>query len=98
MFYPSHFEQNFMAQAPAELRPYRIYKIGSLRNLALARGRILVRPYVQAFYLDVSYDRSYYGPRYVELEIQGIREGADQGMTFWNNSGRYSDLPVLPKP
>jgi hypothetical protein len=71
MFYPSHFEQNFMAQAPAELRPYRIYKIGSLRNLALARGRILVRPYVQAFYLDVSYDRSYYGPRYVELEIQG---------------------------
>ncbi len=98
MFYPSHFEQNFMAQAPAELRPYRIYKIGSLRNLALARGRILVRPYVQAFYLDVSYDRSYYGPRYVELEIQGIREGADQGMTFWNNSGRYSDLPVLSKP
>jgi len=34
----------------------------------------------------------------VELEIQGIREGADQGMTFWNNSGRYSDLPVLSKP
>ncbi len=95
MFYPSHFEQNFMAQAPAELRPYRIYKIGSLRNLALARGRMLVRPYVQAFYLDVSYDRSYYGPRYVELEIQGVREGANQGMTFWNNSGRYSDLPDL---
>ncbi len=98
MFYPSHFEQNFMAQAPAELRPYRIYKIGSLRNLALSRGQMLVRPYVQAFYLDVSYDRSYYGPRYVELEIQGVREGANQGMTFWNNSGRYTDLPVLSKP
>lgn len=98
MFYPSHFEQNFMAQAPEELRPYRIYKIGSLRNLALSRGRILVRPYVQAFYLDVSYDRSYYGPRYVELEIKGVHEGANQGMTFWNNSGRYSDLPVLGKP
>ena len=98
MLYPSHFEQNFMAQAPTELRPYRIYKIGSLRNLALSRGQMLVRPYVQAFYLDVSYDRSYYGPRYVELEIEGVREGADQGMTFWNNSGRYTDLPVLGKP
>ena len=98
MFYPSHFEQNFMAQAPAELRPYRIYKIGSLRNQALARGQMLIRPYVQAFYLDVSYDRSYYGPRYVELEIQGLREGADQGMTFWNNSGRYTDLPIIVRP
>ncbi len=98
MLYPSHFEQSFMAQAPAELRPYRIYRLGTLRNQAIARGHMLVRPYVQAFYLDVSYDRLYYSPRYVELEIQGVREGANQGMTFWNNSGRYTDLPELPKP
>lgn len=95
MLYPSHFEQAFMAQAPAELRPYRIYKLGTLRNLAIARGRVLVRPYVQAFYLDVSYDKAYYSPAYVEQEVRGVREGANQGMTFWNNSGRYDDLPVL---
>ncbi len=93
MLYPSHFEQAFLAQAPAELRPYRIYRIGSLRNAAIARGKALIRPYVQAFYLDVSYDRIYYNPAYVAEEVRGVREGANQGMTFWNNSGRYTDIP-----
>ncbi|MCE1195207.1 putative glycoside hydrolase, partial [bacterium] len=92
MFYPSHFEQGFQAQAPAELRPYRIYKLGTLRASAIARGKVLIRPYVQAFYLDVSYDQAYYGKKYVAQEIRGVREGADQGMTFWNNVGRYDDL------
>lgn len=92
MFYPSHFEQGFQAQAPAELRPYRIYKLGTLRASAIARGKALIRPYVQAFYLDVSYDQAYYGKKYVLQEIRGVREGVGQGMTFWNNAGRYDDL------
>ena len=95
MLYPSHFEQNFLAQEPAELRPYRIYSLGTLRNRAIARGRALIRPYVQAFYLDVSYDRLHYDLRYVREEVRGVREGANQGMTFWNNSGRYDDVPSL---
>jgi hypothetical protein len=95
MLYPSHFEQGFLAQAPAELRPYRIYKLGTSRNLAIARGKTLVRPYVQSFYLDVSYDKAYYDARYVREEIRGVREGANQGMTFWNNSGRYDEVPDL---
>jgi len=95
MLYPSHFEQGFLAQAPAESRPYRIYRIGSLRNSAIARGRALIRPYVQAFYLDVSYDRIYYNTAYVAEEVRGVKEGANQGLTFWNNSGRYADIPSL---
>ncbi len=95
MLYPSHFEQAFLAQAPAELRPYRIYKLGTLRNLAIARDKAIVRPYVQAFYLNVSYDKTYYGPSYVVEEVEGVLDGANQGMTFWNNSGRYADLPIL---
>ena len=95
MLYPSHFEQDFLAQAPAVLRPYRIYRLGSLRNLAIARGTVIVRPYVQAFYLNVSYDKLYYSPRYVQDEVRGLKEGANQGMTFWNNSGRYDDLPLM---
>jgi hypothetical protein len=92
MFYPSHFEQGFQAQAPAEQRPYRIYKLGTLRASSIARGKALIRPYVQAFYLDVSYDQTYYGKKYVLQEIRGVRGGVDQGMTFWNNAGRYDDL------
>jgi hypothetical protein len=95
MFYPSHFEQGFLAQAPAELRPYRIYRIGTLRNSYIARKKLVVRPFVQAFYLNVSYDRAYYNLDYVKREVEGVRDSINLGMTFWNNSGRYDDVPVL---
>lgn len=93
MFYPSHFEQGFLAQEPARLRPYRIYRTGTLRNRHIARNRTLVRPYAQAFYLDVSYDRVWYDTTYVRLQLDGVRDGAAEGLTWWNNSGRYDDLP-----
>jgi hypothetical protein len=95
MLYPSHFEQGFLAQAPAEQRPYRIYKIGVLRNAYIARKKVVVRPYVQAFFLNVSYDRAYYNPEYVKREVAGVRDAINLGLTFWNNSGRYDDVPVL---
>ncbi len=95
MLYPSHFEQTFLAQAPAELRPYRIYRLGTLRTTYIARKKVAVRPYVQAFYLNVSYDRSYYDLDYVKREVEGVRDATNLGMTFWNNAGRYDDVPVL---
>lgn len=95
MFYPSHFEQDFQAHPPEELRPYRIYYLGTLRNEYIARKRVVVRPYVQAFYLNVRYDRKWYGPDYVRRQVEGIRDSANLGLTFWNNSGRYDDIPVL---
>ncbi|MDR1443567.1 MAG: hypothetical protein LBI94_01695 [Treponema sp.] len=94
MYYPSHFEQEFLAQAPAELRPYRIYYQGALRTSRIGRGRIVVRPYVQAFYLNVSYDRRYYDGDYVRLEVEGTRDAGRGGLTYWNNSGRYDDIPL----
>ena len=84
-----------LAQTPATDRPYRIYKIGALRNAYIARKKVAVRPYVQAFFLNVSYDRAFYGPEYVKREVAGIRDSINLGLTFWNNSGRYDDIPVL---
>ena len=95
MFYPSHFEQSFLAQPPAEQRPYRIYRIGALRTAYIACKKVVVRPYVQAFFLNVSYDRIYYGPDYVKREIAGVRDSVNLGLTFWNNAGRYDDVPAL---
>jgi hypothetical protein len=94
MYYPSHFEQNFLAQDPPEQRPYRIYYQGALRTRRIGRGRIIVRPYVQAFYLNVSYDRRYYNADYVRREVQGVRDAGNPGLTYWNNSGRYDDIPA----
>lgn len=97
MFYPSHFEQSFMAFEPAIQRPYRIYKLGTLRNSYIARKKTLIRPYVQAFFLNVKYDREYYNPYYVSLQVDGVRDSVNQGLLFWNNSGRYDDIPFVPR-
>jgi hypothetical protein len=94
MYYPSHFEQGFLAQRPAELRPYRIYYQGTQRTARIARGQVTVRPYVQAFYLNVSYDRVYYNDDYVLREVEGVRDAGSGGLTYWNNSGRYADIPL----
>ncbi|MCX7023784.1 MAG: hypothetical protein NT080_04100 [Spirochaetes bacterium] len=94
MFYPSHFEQGFMAQPPEAERPYRIYWLGTLRTEVIARGRVVVRPYVQAFFLKgASYDEAHYGLAYVAREAAGVRDAGNPGLTYWNNSGRYGDIP-----
>jgi hypothetical protein len=94
MYYPSHFEQNFLAHAPAELRPYRIYYRGTLRTRIIARGAVVVRPYAQSFYLNVAYDRKYYGLDYVRRELEGVRDAGGYGLTYWNNGGRYAEIPL----
>ena len=93
MYYPSHFEQGFLAQEPPELRPYRIYYQGTRRTSVIARGRVIVRPWAQAFYLNVSYDRRYYNTDYVRLQLDGVRAAGNGGLTYWNNAGRYDDIP-----
>lgn len=96
MFYPSHFEQTFLNYKPYEERPYRIYYYGTYRNTVLGRNRIIVRPWVQAFYIGVSYDKQYYDTNYVKREVYGIRDSVNRGYMFWNNTGRYDDISPAP--
>ncbi len=98
MFYPSHFEQAFLAQEPAVDRPWRIFYYGTWRNAVIARNKAVIRPWVQAFYLNVSYDRAWYNEDYVQRQVFGARDSIDEGYLYWNNSGRYSDLrPDMPR-
>ncbi len=97
MFYPSHFEQNFLEYNPVIERPYRIYFFGSYRNTVIGRNRIVVRPWIQAFYMNVRFDRNFYDKNYVLREIFGVRDGLDRGYMHWNNSGRgYEDISPDP--
>ena len=96
MFYPSHFEQNFLEYAPVKERPYRIYFYGSYHNSVIGRNKVIIRPWVQAFYMGVRYDRNHYDADYVKREIFGTRDGLDRGYMFWNNSGRYVDISPDP--
>ena len=89
MFYPSHFEQEFMNHEPYADRTYRIYYYGTYRTSVMTRNRAIARPWVQAFRLNVRYDRQYYGTAYIQKEIFGVRDAADRGYLYWNNSGDY---------
>ena len=97
MFYPSHFEQSFLDYSPYEERPYRIFFYGSYRNTVIGRNRIVVRPWLQAFYMGVRYDRKYYDKDYVSREVYGVRDGVDRGYMYWNNSGGYYE-DISPDP
>jgi len=92
MFYPSHFEQGFLDYAPRTERPYRIFYYGTYRNTVIGRNNIIVRPWVQAFYLNVSYDRKFYDKDYVQKQVYGTRDSVDRGYMYWNNIGRYDDI------
>lgn len=98
MFYPSHFEQIFLAYEPAIERPYRVYYYGTYRNSIISRNKALIRPWIQAFYLNCSYDKLYYDDNgdYVRREMFGVRDSTQTGYMFWNNSGRYTDLTPRP--
>ncbi|MCR4822703.1 MAG: hypothetical protein K5873_07515 [Treponema sp.] len=92
MFYPSHFEQSFLNYAPASERPYRVYYYGTYRNTVIGRNKLIIRPWVQAFYLNVSYDRQYYNENYVRQQVYGVRDSVDHGYMYWNGVCRYDDI------
>lgn len=93
MFYPSHFEQTFLNYAPYADRTYRIYYYGSFRNTIMCRNRSIIRPWVQSFYLGVSYDKQYYDEDYIRKEFFGVRDSLNRGYMCWNNSGEYGVTP-----
>ncbi|WP_242457143.1 putative glycoside hydrolase [Treponema zioleckii] len=94
MFYPSHFENSFLNYEPKTERPYRIYYYGTYRNTVIGRNKLIIRPWVQAFYLGSSpYDRGYYtdtnGYKYVKQEVFGVRDSVNRGYMYWNGVCDY---------
>ena len=59
----------------------------------MCRNRALIRPWVQSFYLNVSYDRKYYNSDYVKKQFFGVRDSINRGYMCWNNSGDYGTTP-----
>lgn len=95
MYYPSHFSQSFLDYAPRQDRPYRIYYQGSYRAKYIARNKTIIRPWAQCFFINVSYDRQFYGPYYIKSQVTALHDAIDEGFSFWNTVGNYSALPQL---
>ncbi len=93
MSYPSHFESIFLAYTPIIERPYRIYFYGTYRNAVIARNQVIVRPWLQSFFLSHnSFDEEYYSSNYVQRQVFGVRDATDTGYMYWNNVGRYDEV------
>ena len=93
MFYPSHFEQTFLTYSPVSERPYRVYYYGTYRNTVIGRNKLVIRPWVQAFYAGwTSYDRSWYNKNYVTQQVYGVRDSVNRGYMYWNGVCRYDDI------
>lgn len=101
MFYPSHFSRNFMRQVEYIERARRIYYEGTTRAAAIAAGRCVIRPYVQAFLLGAERRMSAVSlARYLPNQIRGELASPSPGFTLWDYSQKYQmvrDLkPLLP--
>ncbi len=93
MSYPSHFESIFLAYTPIIERPYRIYFYGTYRGAVIARNQVIIRPWLQSFFLSHnSFDEEYYSSNYVQRQVFGVRDATDSGYMYWNNVGRYDEV------
>ncbi|MBR4599168.1 MAG: hypothetical protein IKO39_03880, partial [Treponema sp.] len=66
---------------------------GTYRNTVIGRNKLVIRPWVQAFYAGwTSYDRAWYNKNYVIQQIYGVRDSVNRGYMYWNGVCRYDDI------
>ncbi len=90
MYYPSHFPSSFLSDMEYLERAKYIYSEGTRRAGIITKNRALIRPYVQAFLIGKELNMEYEEyTRYLEVQIEGVKEAGGSGYTMWNNSNRY---------
>jgi hypothetical protein len=90
MAYPSHYPITFLPQYSYIEKAEVIYEEGVMRADAISNGRVLIRPWVQAFLLgdENNFSKLQY-QRYLSNQITGALNGGASGFLLWNNSGNY---------
>nr|WP_169728186.1 putative glycoside hydrolase [Borrelia coriaceae] len=91
MFYPSHYTNDFLKdELYYTTRAYKIYKEGSNRASVFSSGRVIIRPYVQAFLLG---SERFVGKEvyleYFSHQLRGVKESLGNGFSLWNASNIY---------
>jgi len=91
MLYPSHFDRNFRAQSGRAKRTSLVIYEGVRRCKALAGGRAIIRPYLQAFRW-----RAYlYGLNYIQKQVKATNSVGVKGYILWNAASDYRVLRKL---
>lgn len=89
MYYPSHFSKGFYSWGINQLQSVKlIYKHGVIRAMENSNYEVSVRPWIQAFKLDVNVDFV----EYIKSELFGIKEAGIDSYIFWNPASDYKVL------
>ncbi len=89
MYYPSHFSKGFYSKDLNQIQTAKlIYKDGIIRAFENSNYSIAIRPWIQAFKLDVKEDYV----SYIKAQLEGVREAGINSYIFWNPSSDYDIL------
>lgn len=89
MYYPSHFSKGFYSKGINQLESVRlIYKHGTIRAMENSNYKVAIRPWIQAFKLDVNEDFV----EYIKNEVRGVIESGINSYIFWNPASDYNVL------
>nr|WP_235048169.1 putative glycoside hydrolase [Borrelia persica] len=91
MFYPSHYTNDFLKNdLYYTTRAYKIYKEGSNRAFVFSLGKVIIRPYVQAFLLGAErFVNEEIYLKYFSHQLKGVKESLGNGFSLWNASNIY---------
>lgn len=88
MLYPSHFNDNFDGFKNPGNHPYHFILEGCRKVIELSGGKVIVRPWLQAFGWRVSN----FNADYIREQVKGSDDSGAQGYLFWNASNKYNEV------
>lgn len=88
MLYPSHFSDNFDGFKNPGDNPYHFILDGCRKVIELSGGKVLVRPWLQAFGWRVSN----FNASYIAEQVRGSNDSGAHGYLFWNASNKYNEV------
>ncbi|MBN1532803.1 MAG: hypothetical protein JXA20_09085 [Spirochaetes bacterium] len=88
MLYPSHFNDDFDGFSNPGDNPYHFIYEGCRKVMLLSGGRVVVRPWLQAFRWRVSN----YNAGYIEQQVKASLDSGAKGYLFWNASNDYKTV------
>ncbi len=88
MLYPSHFADKFDGFKNPGDNPYHFILEGCRKVVELSGGKVIVRPWLQAFGWRVSR----YNASYITEQVKGSNDSGANGYLFWNASNKYSEV------
>ncbi|HPJ42098.1 MAG TPA: hypothetical protein PLY21_07230, partial [Spirochaetota bacterium] len=67
-------------------RPYWIVRDSAIRSIYHARGRTVIRLWIQGW----NYLSPTWGPDYILKQVKGVHDGGGLSYSFWNPGGDHT--------